>query len=112
MSEFKKTVEILGGGTISHVRNHLALCAPAYGTTACKIRDFCRGYSDKLNVNVHLTKMADPLYSELETNEHVEYLVDKWIADSNVKIVFFNPALVDFKGTVVEYNITDGNVET
>jgi hypothetical protein len=37
---FKKTVEIIGGGTISHIRNHLALAAPAYGTTACQIRGF------------------------------------------------------------------------
>lgn len=27
-------IHIIGGGTISYVRNHLALCAPAYGTVA------------------------------------------------------------------------------
>ena len=35
---FKKSVEIIGGGTVSHVRSHLALSAPAYGTTAKKTR--------------------------------------------------------------------------
>ena len=29
-----KNIDIIGGGTVSHVRNHLALCAPAYGTTS------------------------------------------------------------------------------
>lgn len=100
MSEFKKSIEIVGGGTVSHVRNHLALCAPAYGTTACKIRDYCREHSNKLDVNLHLTKMADPLFSNIETNEDISRLLDKWIADPNVKIIFFNPALVDFKGSI------------
>lgn len=33
----QKRVEILGGGTFSYVRNHLAICAPAFGETAYKI---------------------------------------------------------------------------
>ena len=32
-----KTIHIIGGGTITHVRNHLALATPAYGSTAKKI---------------------------------------------------------------------------
>lgn len=100
MSEFKKTVEILGGGTVSHVRNHLALCAPAYGKTATQLSNICRAHSDKLQVNLHLTKMADPMFSDIETNHDVSDLVDKWIADPNVKIIFFNPALVDFDAHV------------
>ncbi len=108
----QKSVEILGGGTVYHVRSHLALSAPAYGTTACRLRDFCGQYSNKLDVNLHLTKMADPLFSVIETNEDVSKLIDKWIADVNVKIVFFNPALVDFQASVVRYTITDGDMET
>lgn len=98
---FKKTVEIIGGGTISHVRNHLALCVPAYGTTAKAIDSICYQHSDKLQVNLHLTKMADSS-SKIETNEDVEALIDKWIADPNVKIIFFNVALTDFKGTIIK----------
>ncbi len=108
----QKSVEILGGGTVFHVRSHLALSAPAYGTTACRIRDLCGQYSNKLAVKLHLTRMADPLFSTLETNEDVSKLVDKWIADVNVKIVFFNPALVDFEGSIVGYSPTDGDVPT
>lgn len=112
MLEFKKTVEIFGGGTVFHVRSHLALSAPAYGTTACRLRDLCGQYSNKLEVNLTLTRMADPLFSKVETNDDVAALVDKWIENPNVKIVFFNPALVDFKGSVVRYTLTDGDLET
>lgn len=101
---FRKSIEIIGGGTVFHVRNHLALSAPAYGTTACRLRDLCVQYSNKLEVNLHLTKMADPLFSSLETNEDVSQLVDQWVANPNVKIVFFNAALVDFKGNIIERN--------
>jgi hypothetical protein len=101
MNDFKKTVEIIGGGTISHIRNHLALTATAYGSTAIILKDLCQKHSDKLNINLHLTKMADPRNSNLETNEDVEKLVDQWIANPNVKIIFFNPALVDYTGSVL-----------
>lgn len=97
MKEFKKTVEIIGGGTISHVRNHLALCAPAYGTTAKVLKNLCEAHSDKLEVNLHLTKMAG---GEAETNEDIDKLVNGFISDPNVKIVFFNAALVDFDGQI------------
>lgn len=100
MSEFRKTVEIVGGGTVSHVRNHLALCSPAYGTTACRLAALCREYSNKLDVKLHLTKMADPMFSTMETNEDVSILVNDWISDPNVKIVFFNAALVDYNGII------------
>ncbi len=112
MEEFRKSVEILGGGTVFHVRSHLALSAPAYGTTACRLRDLCSQYSNKLNINLHLTRMADPLFSAIETNEDVSQLVDKWVADLNVKIVFFNPALVDFEASVVKYDLQHGDMET
>ncbi len=102
MNDFRKTVEILGGGTVFHVRNHLALTAPAYGTTALDLELECMFHSTALKVNVHLTKMAGG--SGLESNQDVEALVDKWIADPNVKIVFFNPALVDFEAGVLDFD--------
>lgn len=101
-----KNIEIIGGGTISHVRNHLALCAPAYGTTALKI-DIELELSQKAyeyNIDLHLTKMADPQFSKLETNEDVSNLVDQWIADLDTKIIFFNPALVDYQGSVQQWS--------
>lgn len=110
-------IEVIGGGTVSHVRNHLALCAPAYGTTARKLFELLRaklgilgaeaeereyGYSNReYHVNLHLTKMAGGT-EDLETNEDVAKLVDRLIADEKTKIIFFNPALVDYTGTVLE----------
>lgn len=97
-----KNIEIIGGGTVYHVRNHLALCAPAYGTTARKLEDLlvmdgnADGYDE---VNLHLTKMADH-NSLLETNQDVAKLVDQLIANPETKIIFFNPALVDYEGSI------------
>lgn len=96
-----KKVVILGGGTISHVRNHLALSAPAYGTIARKLADLCREHSDKLDVVLALTKMADT-NSQIETIEDVEDVVGRIISDKSIKIVFFNIAMVDFKGHILD----------
>src|ERR1700677_597285 len=100
-----KNIEIIGGGTVSHVRNHLALCAPAYGTTARQIMEIIDDGNDYGNnhgfkINLHLTKMAWHGKGNLETNEDVLLLVDKLIANPETKIIFFNPALVDYEGTI------------
>lgn len=100
MNDFKKTVEIVGGGTVSHVRAHMALAAVAYGSTAKSLRHFCEMHSDKLKVNLHLTRMANVGIGNLETNEDVQRLVDGFVQDPNVKIVFMNAALCDFNGDV------------
>lgn len=100
MNDFKKTVEIVGGGTVSHVRAHLALSAVAYGGTARTLKAMCEEHSDKLKVNLHLTKMANSGQGNLETNEDIAELTAGFIRDPNVKIVFFNPALCDFNGDV------------
>lgn len=105
-----KNIEIIGGGTVYHVRNHLALCAPAYGTTARQLYQICFDEGvDHYDINLHLTKMAShgeldsngKEYS-LETNEDISNLVDKLIANPNTRIIFFNPALVDYKGVITE----------
>ena len=117
-----KNFVVIGGGTVSHVRNHLALCAPAYGTTARKLNQLFRnklnivraegqlreyGYwpSDQdEDVQLYLTKMAGhdnlALESNLETNEDVSKLVDELIANPQTKAIIFNPALVDFEGFI------------
>ena len=78
----KKNIEIIGGGTVYHVRNHLALTAPAYGKTAKQLYDYCSTY-DEYKVNLHLTKMAGG--STLETNEDVSNLLDGLIANPETK---------------------------
>jgi hypothetical protein len=111
------SIEIIGGGTISHVRNHLALTAPAYGNTArklymllrekynlsaveCDLREY--GYSRKRApiINLHLTKMASAGESQLETNQDIEKLIDQLVANPNTKMIFMNAALVDYDACV------------
>lgn len=103
-----KSIEIIGGGTVSHVRNHLALCAPAYGKTAkdinhlynefIKYDPMCSSQRNSYKVNLHLTKMAGgPM---LETSDDILKQVDILIANPIVKIIIFNPALVDYDGSI------------
>lgn len=96
-----KTIHILGGGTFSHVRNHLALATPAFGETARVLTDMFHEQMDNFEYDVfcHLTKMADHA-SNLVTNDDVGDFVDKLIADPNTKIIVFNVALCDFKGSI------------
>lgn len=96
-----KQIHILGGGTFSHVRNHLALAMPAFGTTARRLFDLCKDRFDNLDVNIHLTKMAQPS-SALITNEDVNDLTKKLKADFDTKIIFFNVGLCDFKGSIAD----------
>lgn len=44
--------------------------------------------------------MANEGKGELETNEDVSKLLDKLIANPDTKIIFFNPALVDYEGSI------------
>lgn len=97
------TVHIFGGGTITHVRNHLALCAPAYGKTARYINSF---YDD---AQLHLTKMANP-NSIIETNEDVEYLLDRLIDDPECRVIYFNVALCDYEGGILDMDDTGVHV--
>lgn len=109
------TIHIFGGGTFSHVRNHLALAAPAFGTTAKFIHEIIRDqmfldYSHgkiehfseiDLILQLHLTKMADS-NSTLVTNEDVENKLDELIADPTTKVIYFNVALCDYNGKIIE----------
>ena len=99
-----KKVHIIGGGTVFHVRPHLAISATAYGGTAKKIADECqvvfgnRGYK----IITHLTKMASAGKSTIETNYDVKLLIEEICLHSNTKIIFLPVALCDFEGYIVE----------
>ena len=106
-----KLIHIIGGGTISHVRNHLALCVPAFGSTAKILYelfeekipqerryDLFKDDDSSLWTSLKLTKLAGGI--DLETNEDVEKYVDELIADERTKVIIFNVALVDFKGQI------------
>jgi hypothetical protein len=98
-----KSVHIIGGGTVSHIRPHLALCAPAYGTTARRLMELCQQHSDRLDVSCHLTRMADST-SRLETNDDIAVLIDQLVSLPSTKIIFFNAAIVDFDATSIDHS--------
>jgi hypothetical protein len=95
-----KKVHIIGGGTLSFIRPHLSLCAPAYGGTARRLAELCKAQSDKLEVNLHLTRMAGGP-KELETVHGVAALLEKLKADADTKIIFMPVAMCDFSANVV-----------
>lgn len=94
-----KIVHIIGGGTVSHIRTHCALSAPAYGGTARKLARLCKEHNTTMDIQLHLTKMADSM-STIETNDDLKNLILDITKDMRTKIVFFNPAVADFDGVV------------
>lgn len=103
----RKRICVIGGGTFNYVRNHLALAAPAFGSTA---RDITQRLETQLSakdleeiwaVDLHLTRMANPL-SQLTTNEDINNLVSLILQDYNTKVIVFNVALTDYEGQVEE----------
>ena len=113
-----KTHYIIGGGTIFHVRPHLALCAPAYGEVARLIQELLGGwYLPDDRIQLHLTRMAygyqPTAPSPLETNADIARLADEIVADPNAGIVFMSAALCDFEGSVLGRMGDDGTqIET
>ncbi len=93
-----KNIDVIGGGTIAHIRCHLGLVAPAFGATAKQLFGLLDKY-DNYRKCLYLTKMADS-NSSLETNEDVSCLLDKLIENPDTKLIFFNPALVDYEASV------------
>lgn len=95
-----KKIHVFGGGTVSHITNHFAVCSPAYGTTAKELQKIIRDdvRFDKFDVHLELTKMAG---GTLETNEDVAKRIEELKSDSNTKIIFFNCALVDWEPKII-----------
>jgi ribulose-5-phosphate 4-epimerase/fuculose-1-phosphate aldolase len=121
MSSHKKRVYVIGGGTISHVRTHLALCAPAYGATAKELAELCFEEMPTMQVATVLTAMAgggvprltthgvqqvSGIFKRindrgLETNEDVSAMLDVLVAEPLTKVIFMTAAMCDFTGTIV-----------
>ena len=97
-----RKIHILGGGTISHVRPHLALTAAAYGSTAKKLEELCQDRFNDMDVQLHLTKMANSGKGNLETNDDISNLLDELVEDYSTKMVIMNAAIVDYSGNVIE----------
>lgn len=102
-----KNIHIFGGGTVAHIANHFAVCAPAYGTTARHLNHIIlrNKLFDNFNTHLELTRMGAGYtnstracdYPKLETNEDVAARIEELKKDPNTKIIFFSCALVDFK---------------
>lgn len=97
---------VLGGGTFYYVRNHLALCAPAFGSTARDLVMYCRARFRDMDTKMLLTKMADPLglfgeqEEDITTNDDVASVIDTLKEDPDTKVIFFNIAMCDWKGEI------------
>ncbi len=89
-----KSVHIFGGGTVAHVTNHFAICAPAYGQTACTLGRLAKERFDTCNIQYQLTRMAG---GDLETNADVARRVEDLKGDPNTKVIFFNVAMCDWE---------------
>lgn len=98
-----KKIHVIGGGTVFHVRPHLALCSPAYGTVARELANLCRDKAVNLDTELHLTKMAGG--KSLETNADIKQLIDKLVADPATKIVFLTAAMCDFEGYLLPFEV-------
>lgn len=89
-----KSVHIFGGGTVEHITNHFAVCAPAYGATADKLFTLATARFPDSRIIANYTKMAGG--DKLETNADVAAKIEELKKDMNTKVIFFNCALVDW----------------
>lgn len=108
-----KKVYVLGGGTVSHVRPHLALCAPAYGKTARQIFQTLLPNPPstlRKDLTLGLTSMAWDSNGDGfligETNEQVEeWIQENIIENPEPSIVFLNVAFCDFNGSILKTEV-------
>lgn len=94
-----KVVHVIGGGTRYHIDSHLFLGSHALGNTARKLVELCEAKGEAMDIELHLTRMADPA-SLIDTNEDMKSLIETLVEDLRTKIIFFNAAVVDFEGQV------------
>lgn len=86
---------IYGGGTFTKAKCHMALAAPAFGTTAKQLHTLCKSQLNDWDIGLILTKMADST-SNIVTNTDLYYNVSELIKDFSVKTIIFNAAVCDF----------------
>ena len=96
-----ETIHVIGGGTVYHVRPHLAISAVAYGTTAQKIAGLFVELPVPRKVELHLTRMAMGGEGNLETNDDIDRLITKLVDDSSTKMIVLSAALCDFTGSIL-----------
>lgn len=91
-----KRVHIFGGGTVHHVTNHFAVCAPAYGATATELNTHVTARFPLCEIITlpNLTRMAG---GPLETNADVAARIEQLKADPLTKVIFMSAALCDWE---------------
>lgn len=94
-----KLIQIFGGGTVNYIRSHLAISAPAYGSTARVIYDLCHERIPNMTPILQLTKMADPR-SAIETSDDLAKHAKAVRDFSATKMIFFSAAVADFHGRI------------
>lgn len=108
-----KKVHIISGGTISRVRPHVALSAPAYGSVGRALAELARTQFPTMDIILHQTRMAGGPRN-LETVEDVARLVSSLKDDPLTKVIIMAAAMADFAGTVdtplVRLKTYDGNL--
>jgi len=100
MSIPKDKVVVISGGTISYIRPHFALMAPAYGG----IGDFFEScfekrkndWNDIIDIYNVKTKLAGG-GEILETNEDMGQYIDQLLENHEVKCIVMAAAICDFK---------------
>jgi len=85
----KRTI-IIGGGTFNHVRNHLSLAAPAFGSVAKMLNMFIK------DSELVLTKMADSR-SQIVTNQDISDYINELLLDKNVGTIVLSAAICDYE---------------
>lgn len=91
-----KKVLVYGGGTVSYYADHLAISAPAYGSTARKIASLCKTKFSTCDVELRLTNMALGGHGPINTVEELDTSVEQAINDPLTKVIFFSSAVCDY----------------
>jgi ribulose-5-phosphate 4-epimerase/fuculose-1-phosphate aldolase len=94
-----KTVHIISGGTISKIRPHFAVTAPAYGAVGRDLARIANEQFPAMDVVLHQTRMAGGP-RDLETVEDIARLVENLKDDPGTKVIIMAAAMADFSGNV------------
>lgn len=91
-----KNVYVFGGGTVNYIADHLAISAPAYGSTARKIAKICEEKFNTCNIKLELTNMAIGGHGPLNTVQDINNRIEEIIKDPNTQVIFFSCAIADY----------------
>jgi hypothetical protein len=107
-----KKIYVVGGGTRQYLDgSHLYLGSKAMGNTARTLVQLCQEQQANMDVELVLTNMADPC-SAIDTNEDLKQLALSLVKNSQTKIVFWTPSVLDFLGTIERFEEDRGRLKS